>query len=438
MSQKNLNLGFLASRILDVPLMITQSKLDQILYVVSDRIGLDKTLLVSPTMPVQARNSNSDYAVNKGVAIIPIHGTLVHRAYGLSALSGISTYESIRAQLDSALTSPDIDSILLDIDSPGGEVAGVFDLADHIYASRNRKPITAAINERGYSAAFAIASSASAIYMTRTAGVGSVGVIMLHVDRSKANEKAGITYTPIYAGDRKIDGSPNSPLSDKARADAQGVVDTVYSLFVSTAARNLNVSESVIRNTQAGTYHGQAAIDIGLAHKILPYQEVVNNLITTKGGIRTKMAKEDVKPVVKTIETQTQLEAVAPDAGTASADPHTTLLAQDPARSILPKPITISAFDKLAVDSAIAQERERCINIMSACGIANVKDSAIDFISNGSTLESTQTMIMTLLAERSKAQAVVSAVNPQKSGATNPLLAEVRRRAEKAKTRQSY
>lgn len=428
-TNNNTNLGFLASRILDVPLMVTQTKLDQVLYVVSDRIGLDRTILVTPKAEVmQARRSSPEYRVNKSTAIIPIYGTLVNRARGLSALSGITSYESIRAQFDDAMASPDIDNILLDIDSPGGEVAGVFDLVDHIYASRGRKPITAMINERGYSAAYAIASAADQIILTRTAGVGSIGVIMLHVDRSEANKKAGITYTPIYAGERKIDGSPNAPLSDKARTDAQTLVDSVYSLFISTVSRNLGLSESTIRKTQAATYHGQSAIDIGLAHRILPYQEVVNQLATNKGGIIATMPKEKDTQLNDGITDGSDLPPTSKAEKPVEAQAQPSTPPETP-----PAPPTQAQFDQAVIDSAVAAERDRCLDILEACRIANVPTASIDLISDGSSLETAHKMIMNMMAERSKAQSVVSAINPQHSGNKNPLLEDAKRRAARAK-----
>lgn len=418
----NLRLGFLASRLLDVPLMITKSKLDQILCVVSDRIGIDKSLITQQASAPISSHSGTDITITNGVAVIPIYGTLVHRSYGLSALSGMTSYSSIRAQLNSALNSPDVESIMLDIDSPGGEVAGVFDLVDDIYAARSVKPIYAMSNENGYSAAYAIASAAHRIYLSRTAGVGSIGVIMLHVDKSEANKQAGIVYTPIYAGAHKIDGSPNAPLSDAARANAQAKVNQTYKLFVSTVARNLNIPEGVIRNTQAGTYTGQAAIDIGLAHQIASYQEVMKQLITKKGGITLNMAKE-----TNTNQSELELEIEKLKAE------NTNLAEQLSAKDTELTTLQTSQITQEALDTAVKSERERCINILEACNVANTASIAMNQISDGSSLEATHKMIMTVLAERSAATNIVTTVDPNKSGKVNPLLADARKRADAAK-----
>jgi signal peptide peptidase SppA len=421
MSKRNY-LGFLASRILDTPLMITKAKLDQILDVVGGRIGLD----IEVTEPSASIHSppQRGYSTDSSVAIIPVHGTLVHRTHGLSALSGMTSYQSIRDSLTNALNDPEISSIMLDIDSPGGEVAGVFDLVDYIYRARSVKPITAMINERGYSAAYAIASAANNIYLSRTAGVGSIGVVMLHVDRSAADKQAGLTYTHIYAGSHKIDGTPHAPLSAEAKATAQSTVDSVYSLFVSTVARNNGLSESDVRDTQAATYHGQSAIDNGLADAILSYQEVLTNL-KSQGDILT-MAKRQTQtpeqePLTQALETPDTPETVDTPAIAATDTPDTP-----------DTPDTLTTPDTTTVDtsSIIASERDRCIAILEACNISNTPDIAMDLICDGSTIETAHKMIMGILAERTQSTRVTSAVNPVHSGATNPLLADARRRAD--------
>ena len=140
------------------------------------------------------------------------------------------------------MADEDVSQIILNIDSPGGEVAGAFDLADLIYQARGTKPILAIANESALSAAYLIASAADKVYLTRTASVGSVGVMALHVDQSKAEEKIGLKYTAIYAGARKNDFSPHCPLSDEAFAAATEKVNATYDLFVKTVARNRGIS----------------------------------------------------------------------------------------------------------------------------------------------------------------------------------------------------
>ncbi len=130
----------LATRVFDTPLLIAPQKLEVILGVLAPHFGVDA--------PVQAAAVASDRAARKpyevtpdGIAVIPIEGTLVHKSYGLDAFSGLRSYVELQQEIEDAATDPAIRGILLDVDSPGGEVAGVFDLADTIYAARSAKPL---------------------------------------------------------------------------------------------------------------------------------------------------------------------------------------------------------------------------------------------------------------------------------------------------------
>ncbi|MGL9779781.1 MAG: S49 family peptidase, partial [Wolbachia sp.] len=158
-----------------------------------------------------------------------------------------------------------VETIILDIDSPGGEVNGLFDLSDFIYEARTLKKIVAIANDDAYSAAYAIASSAEKVYVSRTSGVGSIGVIASHIDQSGFDEKQGIKYTTVYAGNRKNDLNPHEPITSESLESLQGEVDRLYEMFVELVARNRNLSTGKIKSTEAGLYFGEKAIEIGLA-----------------------------------------------------------------------------------------------------------------------------------------------------------------------------
>ena len=172
-------LPHLAARLFGVPLAIHRPKLDMILAVLGPRVGVAD--LAAPQGLTAARPV---VASSPGVAVIPIHGTLVRRTVGLEAESGLTSYASLAAQLDAAIGNPAVSAILLDIDSPGGESGGVFDLADRIRAASQIKPVWAVANDMAFSAAYALASAASRVFVSRTGGVGSIGVIAMHVDQS--------------------------------------------------------------------------------------------------------------------------------------------------------------------------------------------------------------------------------------------------------------
>ncbi|HBO83311.1 MAG TPA: serine peptidase, partial [Cupriavidus sp.] len=151
---------------------------------------------------------------------------------------------------------------------PGGEVAGCFDLVDTIYGARGKKPIWSILNESAYSAGYAIASAADRVLVPRTGGVGSIGVICAHVDLSKALTSAGVKVTFITYGDRKADGHAEIPLSEEALARFQADIDSMGDLFVSTVARNRNISAATVRDTQAATYLGADGVELGLADEV--------------------------------------------------------------------------------------------------------------------------------------------------------------------------
>jgi len=202
------------------------------------------------------------------IAFIPVHGLLVHRLDHINAFFGATSYEDLRFEIQSALENPTIKQIILDIDSGGGEVNGLFDLVDFIYEARQIKPITALVNENAYSAAYAIASSCAQIIAPRTAGVGSIGVIVAHYEQSQAEQQAGIKITEVTAGNHKSDFSPHSPLSEQARESLQQQVDETYQLLISTISRNRNISQEDLVNTQAQTYSSSKAIELNLIDKI--------------------------------------------------------------------------------------------------------------------------------------------------------------------------
>ena len=206
-----------------------------------------------------------EYSINDSVAVIPIYGLLTKRS---ERFFETTNYDDIHLAISKALYDDQVDSILLDIDSPGGEVGGLFDLVDFIYESRNQKPIYAYANDSAFSAAYAIASACTKIFVNRTSGVGSIGVIATHTDISEADKKLGVKYTAIFAGEEKNDLTPHEPLSKNAKDKLQEQVNKLYEMFLSTVARNRGISAELVRATQAATYYGGEAINIALADEI--------------------------------------------------------------------------------------------------------------------------------------------------------------------------
>lgn len=271
-------LPHMAARLFGAPLLIHRPKLDVILAVLGSRVGLLE--LAAPADPLSSSPPapRAPASADPSIAVLPIHGTLVRRTVGLEAASGLLSYSAIAAQLDAALADPDVGAILLDIDSPGGESGGVFDLADRIRAAAAVKPVWAVANDAAFSAAYALASAASRVFVPRTGGVGSIGVIAMHVDQSMRDAQEGVRYTAVFAGARKNDLSPHEPISGEAHAFLQGEVDRVYGLFTETVARHRGLSADAVRATEAGLFFGQDAIAAGLADALGSFDDALAQL----------------------------------------------------------------------------------------------------------------------------------------------------------------
>lgn len=230
---------------------------------------------------------------NAGVAIIPVTGTLT-KSWGLNPYSGFTGYDGIKAKLVAAMEDDSIDAVLLDIDSPGGAVAGCFDLVDLIYAFRedNVKPIAAIANEMACSAAYAIMSAASPDlrFVPRTGEVGSIGVLMMHTDVQAALQQAGVKVTIFRAGKHKAEGNAYEDMSKETVDRIQATLDEMRDLFVNTVARNLtrpgedvNAWKKTIRETEGLTYIGQHARVIGLVDAVGSEDQLWDRLMTRLG-----------------------------------------------------------------------------------------------------------------------------------------------------------
>jgi len=154
---------------------------------------------------------------------------------------------------------------------------------DTIFAARGGKPVWAIQSENSYSAAYAIASACDRVFVPRTGGTGSVGVIYMHVDMSKALSTAGLEVTLITYGDLKADGTDVLPLSKRAFEQLLADVTTVGELFVDTVARNRGLKASVVRGTQATTFLGAQGVEIGFADAVMAPDAAFRALLAELG-----------------------------------------------------------------------------------------------------------------------------------------------------------
>lgn len=222
-----------------------------------------------------------------GVAVIPVVGSLINRgAFVGDDGSGFISYEGLQVQVEGAAADPMVRSILLDIESPGGETAGAFALFETIRKAREAKRVTALVNDMAASAAYGIASAADEIVVSPGSVTGSVGVVMLHLDRSEQMAKKGIKPTFIYAGAKKVDGNSFEPLSAEVRADLQREVDLLYGQFVQAVAKGRPaLSEQAIRQSEAGIFIGAEAVDAGFADRVGNFNETAARLSSASRAI---------------------------------------------------------------------------------------------------------------------------------------------------------
>lgn len=391
-------LPHLAARVFNTPLLIARAKLDVILAVLGSRVGLPEAMAA---VPVPAPRTASPESGPPGIAVIPIHGTLVRRTGGMDALSGLTSYETIGAALDAALADSRVLGILLDVDSPGGEASGVFDLADRIAAVRSEKPVWAAVSGEGFSAAYALASAASRVILTRTAGVGSIGVIALHVDQSVKDAADGYRYTAIYAGERKNDFSPHEPLSGDARNTIQTEVNRLHDLFVDTVARHRGLEPEAVRGTQAQLFFGDDAVKAGLADAVGSYTDALEALSRlTAPVLSLQPPKEKSKMTAET----------SPETG---APPLTTA----------------------DVAAAATRARAEAEAIADLCLLAGHPERTAGYLAQGLDANAVR---KSLLAEKAEGTEIVTRIapNPATSAASlddNPLMKAAQARAANAR-----
>lgn len=366
----------------------------------------------------------------EGIAVISILGGLSYRGYGWCWRM---TYGDIRDELRAALNDPEIKAIVLDIDSPGGEVAGVFDLVDEIYAARSIKPIYAIANEHALSAAYAIASAAKTVYLSRTACVGSVGVIAVHVDQSMYDKAEGLKYTAVYAGAKKNDLSPHEPLGKEAKTGLQKTVDSFYGLFVDSVARNRGISADIVKGTGAAIFTGQDAVSIGLADGVLSWDEVFFKVKSAiNGGVSMKIEDLKVGMTGLMAENSAGVAEALKAMGfvpVAEAAPAPIVVAADLVAEVQPVKIeTPAEAEANGKEAGAAEAIEHATEIIELCALGGKPEMAKEMI--GARIPIAEAKKRILEARAAVGDEIRSTVGALSTGEVNPLLADAKSRAE--------
>jgi signal peptide peptidase SppA len=434
------SLVHLASRLYGTPLLIARAKLDTILAVLGPRIALAsvETASIGLVLPTAAPMASDPVPTMPGIAVIPIHGTLVRRALGLDAMSGLTSYARIAADLDAALASPDVAGILLDIDSPGGEAGGVFELADHIRAATAIKPIWAHAGDSAFSAAYALASAAQRVTLAQTGGVGSIGVIALHIDQSVRNAQNGLSVTALYAGAHKNDATPHAPLTPQATEALQTEIDRLYALFVDHVAAMRGLDTAAVRATEAALFFGEDAVTAGLADAVAPFDAVLADFATAlrergrSPGSPTPLAS----PMRLALPTTTEISMTVPtEAAPAPSTPPAAPTAPAPA-AVVP---TVAPAALPAPTASVAplstDPQGEAVAIAELCLLAGCPERTGEFLAARMTAAQVRQVLLQARADQVEIASHLTVTGTpgattaaNAATAANPVLDAVRRR----------
>ena len=325
------------------------------------------------------------YQVTNGIAVLPVSGTLVSKTRALQPYSGMTGYNGIIARLQQAISDPGVDGILLDMDTPGGMVAGAFDCADIIARMRDIKPIWALANDMNCSAGQLIASAASRRLVTQTARTGSIGVMMAHSNYGAALKTSGVEVTLIYSGEHKVDGNPYEKLPKEVRADFQARIDATRQMFAEKVAGYTGMSVQAVLDTEAAVFSGQESVDNGLAEQLVNNMDALN-VMRDAINKRTMISRGgSMKGTTASADTTQPAATAAANQPVATAD----------APAVVVDPATTASVDVSSqVATAVAAENGRIMGILN-CEEAKGRESQARALAEtpGMTVESAQRIL---------------------------------------------
>ena len=279
-------------RVLRFTKTLSEAEIDQLKQAWNERwVG------ASADAPISAASSGVKTSGGGGVAVLPLVGTIIPRADLFTEMSGGMSVQRFTRQFREALADHDVASIVIDVDSPGGQVSGVEELSREIFGARGQKPITAVANTLAASAAYWIATAADELVVTPSGEVGSIGVLAMHEDVSRWLDQEGIAINLISAGKYKTEGNPFEPLSEEARAAIQSRVDEYYTMFVDAVARNRGVKRADVRGGfgQGRVVGAKEAVALGMADRVATLDETVERMLSGRSRRRGTSADLDFR-----------------------------------------------------------------------------------------------------------------------------------------------
>lgn len=308
------------------------------------------------------------YETVDGVAVIPVKGPLINADLPefFTQMFGITTYPGLQRAFAEAAADKGVKSVLLDVNSPGGSVAGIQDTVDSLQALRAAKPVNTFAGDLMASAGYWLGSTTDHVTSTKMSTVGSIGVIGTHIEVSKMLEKEGVTPTVLRAGEHKALASQYEPLSDKARAQMQDRLDAVYTQFVDHVANARGVSYPVAHSKMANgkEFFGEAALSAGLVDSIGKFpdalafakQKVDNGNMRRNNALSAQIEELDMSGTTNDqtapVEATTEQTEPAPAPAAQNEQP------AEPAASAAPTADNSNPLVAYLQDKVVAQEAQ--------------------------------------------------------------------------------
>lgn len=273
----------IAARLFDTPLMLHEAKANIIARSFGPRVlGQDIAMADTPEMGVLSQNmrelrdgwtGEKIYSGPKmvgNVAVIEVEGSLVNKGSWVGKTSGMTSYEGLNIQIADCLVRDDIKAAVFEFDSFGGEVDGCFACAEELFALSQEKPTIAILTDHACSAAYLLAAACRQIVIPATGYTGSIGVITMHVDASGWAKNQGLAVTILRAGEKKARPGMFEAMSEEEYSEAVSDLEAMRRLFAETVSRyrGSRLSVEAALATQADTFRGQAAVDLGLADAV--------------------------------------------------------------------------------------------------------------------------------------------------------------------------
>ncbi|WP_343204211.1 S49 family peptidase [Stenotrophomonas maltophilia] len=402
----------LAAAVLNQPLLV-QPTIGEALVggYLEGKVTSDDSVLKADRFEVSGADGQPVGVAQKLIGVINLSGAMVNRPMPGASGPGPVSYAAVRDTFDELLNDDAVTSIILRLDTPGGMASGCFDLVDHIFEARGRKPVYALVDDHAYSAGFALASACDEIWISRTGGVGSVGVVRFHHDWSGNNAQIGLKVTPLFAGARKVDFNPNFPLSEEAHAEAMADLEDMYTLFVDTVARNLDMQAEAVRATEAACYRGQAAVAVGFATRLGTWHDLIAHLGAAEAAPPPAPGGPDPDDEPEAAATPLVPEAALAPPAAVSENPAAALAAAV-ASSDLPPALAVALLRRpMPQGEQAASAIEYATAVQDACAAALRGDDTIaaSFIEKNTDLDTVRAQLLSMKAEEGRSTQVVTA-----------------------------